>query len=395
MIELTGRVLDLRGQSDRGRATGIVAGQCGRPLHARARSRDRAARSRFPGLCAPRHRRGRRPTGSSRSSPAAMTARSATAPPHLHFDLRGRTHRSVAQMYFPEDAEGNAQRHALPGARARTPAQFGRGARSGRPGQISLGHRADGLRPTGRIAANKLRKLRLAKRRSSGRPGGRSLRGQPRRQPSAAGRSGRMPLRWARAHCPSLLSPRRPRSEIGRVDLLSAPAAGGRAARHDSALVRGDGGIDLRAERSGVPGPGVISPDPASQGRAGQGGGCAGRGSTSSIARPSLRHRIEVGAVDPGSGRRRDSSGRRASVARRSILGLVLLVLAEFRLGLGLLRAGAPRRRRRDRRPRPRQATNSSRSSESARRCAVGGRPRCSASRSRRVSTAVASRLSR
>ncbi|WP_395614582.1 hypothetical protein [Allosphingosinicella sp.] len=29
--------------------------------------------------------------------------------PHLHFDLRGHTHRTVAQMYFPEDAEGNAR----------------------------------------------------------------------------------------------------------------------------------------------------------------------------------------------------------------------------------------------------------------------------------------------
>jgi protocatechuate 3,4-dioxygenase beta subunit len=28
-------------------------------------------------------------------------------PPHLHFDLRGRTHRSIAQMYFPEEQEGN------------------------------------------------------------------------------------------------------------------------------------------------------------------------------------------------------------------------------------------------------------------------------------------------
>jgi len=30
-------------------------------------------------------------------------------PPHLHFDLRGRTHRTIAQMYFPEEAEGNAR----------------------------------------------------------------------------------------------------------------------------------------------------------------------------------------------------------------------------------------------------------------------------------------------
>lgn len=30
-------------------------------------------------------------------------------PPHLHFDLRGRTYRTIAQMYFPEEAAGNAR----------------------------------------------------------------------------------------------------------------------------------------------------------------------------------------------------------------------------------------------------------------------------------------------
>ena len=30
-------------------------------------------------------------------------------PPHIHFDIRGRSHRNVAQLYFPEDAEGNAK----------------------------------------------------------------------------------------------------------------------------------------------------------------------------------------------------------------------------------------------------------------------------------------------
>lgn len=30
-------------------------------------------------------------------------------PPHIHFDVRGRLHRNVAQLYFPEDAEGNAK----------------------------------------------------------------------------------------------------------------------------------------------------------------------------------------------------------------------------------------------------------------------------------------------
>jgi protocatechuate 3,4-dioxygenase beta subunit len=30
-------------------------------------------------------------------------------PPHIHFDVRGKSHRNVAQLYFPEDAEGNAR----------------------------------------------------------------------------------------------------------------------------------------------------------------------------------------------------------------------------------------------------------------------------------------------
>jgi protocatechuate 3,4-dioxygenase beta subunit len=29
-------------------------------------------------------------------------------PPHIHFDVRGRQHRNVAQLYFPEEATGNA-----------------------------------------------------------------------------------------------------------------------------------------------------------------------------------------------------------------------------------------------------------------------------------------------
>ncbi|MEO6360823.1 MAG: protocatechuate 3,4-dioxygenase [Sphingomicrobium sp.] len=30
-------------------------------------------------------------------------------PPHIHFDIRGRTHRNIAQLYFPEDAAGNVK----------------------------------------------------------------------------------------------------------------------------------------------------------------------------------------------------------------------------------------------------------------------------------------------
>ena len=30
-------------------------------------------------------------------------------PPHIHFDTRGKTHRNIAQLYFPENAEANAR----------------------------------------------------------------------------------------------------------------------------------------------------------------------------------------------------------------------------------------------------------------------------------------------
>jgi protocatechuate 3,4-dioxygenase beta subunit len=30
-------------------------------------------------------------------------------PPHIHFDIRGKTHRNVAQLYFAEEAEANAR----------------------------------------------------------------------------------------------------------------------------------------------------------------------------------------------------------------------------------------------------------------------------------------------
>lgn len=30
-------------------------------------------------------------------------------PPHIHFDVRGKLHRNIAQLYFPEEAAGNAK----------------------------------------------------------------------------------------------------------------------------------------------------------------------------------------------------------------------------------------------------------------------------------------------
>ena len=43
-------------------------------------------------------------------------------PPHIHFDVRGQTHRNIAQLYFPEDAAANAKDslYKLLGAEAAT-----------------------------------------------------------------------------------------------------------------------------------------------------------------------------------------------------------------------------------------------------------------------------------
>ena len=41
--------------------------------------------------------------------PAGYDSPIGNRPPHIHFDLRSDKTRNVAQMYFPEDAEGNAK----------------------------------------------------------------------------------------------------------------------------------------------------------------------------------------------------------------------------------------------------------------------------------------------
>ena len=41
--------------------------------------------------------------------PAGYDSPIGNRPPHIHFDIRGKSHRNVAQLYFPEDAEGNAK----------------------------------------------------------------------------------------------------------------------------------------------------------------------------------------------------------------------------------------------------------------------------------------------
>lgn len=121
VIELTGRVLDLRGNPIAGARLELwQANAAGRYMH----DSDPATAPLdpdFQGFAAL--------TTSTDGSyrivtikPGGYDSPIGHRPPHLHFDLRGHTHRSIAQMYFPEDAEGNARDtlyHAL-GAEAGT-----------------------------------------------------------------------------------------------------------------------------------------------------------------------------------------------------------------------------------------------------------------------------------
>ena len=108
VIELTGRVLDLRGNPIAGARLELwQANAAGRYLH-EADPATAPLDPDFQGFA----RLAAGADGSYRIvtvKPGGYDSPIGHRPPHLHFDLRGRTHRSVAQMYFPEDAEGNAR----------------------------------------------------------------------------------------------------------------------------------------------------------------------------------------------------------------------------------------------------------------------------------------------
>lgn len=108
VIELTGRVRDLRGNAIAGARMDLwQANAAGRYMH----ELDPATAPLdpdFQGFA----RLVTGPDGAYRIvtvKPAGYDSPIGHRPPHLHFDLRGRTHRSIAQMYFPEDSEGNAR----------------------------------------------------------------------------------------------------------------------------------------------------------------------------------------------------------------------------------------------------------------------------------------------
>jgi protocatechuate 3,4-dioxygenase beta subunit len=108
VIELTGRVLDLRGNPIAGARLELwQANAAGRYMH----EIDPATAPLdpdFQGFAS-------LSTGADGGyrivtvKPGGYDSPIGHRTPHLHFDLRGRTHRSIAQMYFPEEAEGNAR----------------------------------------------------------------------------------------------------------------------------------------------------------------------------------------------------------------------------------------------------------------------------------------------
>lgn len=108
VIEVTGRVLDRHGNPVRGAVLEAwQANAVGRYAH----DLDVAAAPLdpdFQGFATLRTG----PSGEWRMTtikPAAYDSPIGKRTPHIHFDVRGQRHRLIAQMYFAEDAETNAQ----------------------------------------------------------------------------------------------------------------------------------------------------------------------------------------------------------------------------------------------------------------------------------------------
>jgi protocatechuate 3,4-dioxygenase beta subunit len=108
VIELTGRIRDIRGNPIAGARMELwQANAAGRYMH----ELDPATAPLDPNF----QSYARLTTGADGSyrfitiKPGGYDSPIGHRPPHLHFDLRGRTYRTIAQMYFPEEAEGNAR----------------------------------------------------------------------------------------------------------------------------------------------------------------------------------------------------------------------------------------------------------------------------------------------
>ena len=108
VIEVSGRVIDLRGNAIPGATLELwQANAAGRYAHASDVS-TAPLDPNFQGyasITADRDGAWRIVT----IKPGGYDSPIGHRPPHIHFDMRGGHARSIAQMYFPEDAEGNAR----------------------------------------------------------------------------------------------------------------------------------------------------------------------------------------------------------------------------------------------------------------------------------------------
>jgi len=107
IIEITGRVLDRLGNPVRGAKLELwqcnAAGRYAHPSDVATAPLDPDFQG-FASLVTDRDGGWRIVT----VKPAAYDSPIGRRTPHIHWDVRGRAHRLTAQMYFPDEAEGNA-----------------------------------------------------------------------------------------------------------------------------------------------------------------------------------------------------------------------------------------------------------------------------------------------
>ena len=107
MIEVTGRVLDLRGNPIAGAEVELwqanAAGRYAHPADIAKAPLDPNFQG-FASVVSDSKGHWRIVT----IKPGGYDSPIGHRPPHIHFDVRGKTHRNVAQLYFPEEATANA-----------------------------------------------------------------------------------------------------------------------------------------------------------------------------------------------------------------------------------------------------------------------------------------------
>ena len=106
VIEISGRVFDVKAIP-----FPALASSCGKRTRGRyppERHQQGAARPEFDGIASI--------TADSKGEwrivtikPGGYDSPIGHRPPHVHFDVRGKQHRNVAQLYFPEESAGNAK----------------------------------------------------------------------------------------------------------------------------------------------------------------------------------------------------------------------------------------------------------------------------------------------